>query len=142
MSLPGSSAQQAVSPDNRDDCRRAGAAVLHVLERSITPRQIMNGEAFENSITVTIAIALGSSTKAVLHLIAMADVVGVPGARRLHTLPEARRDDRHARDAVTDSAIMGRGLSDSALITDGRLSGGSHGFVVGHVTPEASNGDR
>jgi dihydroxy-acid dehydratase len=278
MSLPGSSAQEAVSPDKLDDCRRAGAAVVHLLHLGVTPRQIMTREAFENAITVT--IALGGSTNAVLHLIAMADAVGVElgldtftriGARtpvladlrpsgrylmseliavggilplmrrllddgRLHgecltvtggTLEENLADvgdyphgqdiirpfddpvkaDGHIRilhgnlapggsvakitgkegtrftgaarvhhsedealarildgtvqagDVVViryegpkggpgmremlspTSAIVGRGLgAEVALITDGRFSGGSHGFVVGHVTPEAFDG--
>ena len=278
MSLPGSSAQDAVSGSKQDDCRRAGAAVLELLKRDLTPRQIMTREAFENAITVT--IALGGSTNAVLHLLAMADAVEVPlaledfrrlGARTpvladlrpsgrymmselvaiggiqplmkrlleaglLHgdcltvtgrTLAEnlagvadypAGQDiirpldaplkaDSHLRilhgnlapdgavakitgkegtlftgtarvfhseeealQRILDgtvqagevlviryegpkggpgmremlsptSAIMGRGLGQEvALITDGRFSGGSHGFVVGHITPEAMDG--
>ncbi len=51
------------------------------------------------------------------------------------------RRSRHARNAEPNSAIMGQGLGDKvALITDGRFSGGSHGFVVGHVAPEAAVG--
>ena len=289
MSLPGSSAQEAVSQSKREDCRRAGEAVLKLLERGITPRDIMTHKAFENAITVT--IALGGSTNAVLHLIAMADVVDVPitlddfvrlgkrtpvladlrpsgrflmsdlieigGIRPLmkrllkagllhgdcltvtgRTLAENLAEvadyptgqeiirpfdnpvkaDSHLRilygnlapagsvakitgkegvmfsgparvfhseeeamhrilDGTVQagevlviryegpkggpgmremlsptSAIMGRGLGDKvALITDGRFSGGSHGFVVGHIAPEAfvggplaivENGDR
>jgi dihydroxy-acid dehydratase len=278
MSLPGSSAQEAVSESKRDDCRRAGAAILAMLERGITPRQIMTREAFENAITVT--IALGGSTNAVLHLIAMADAAGVqlglddfvrlgkrtpvladlrPSGRYLmseliviggiqplmkrlldagllhgdcltvtgQTLaenlagvadyPDGQRiiqpldhpikpsshlrilygnlapagavakitgkegtrfsgparvfhSEEEAMGRILDgtvqagevlviryegprggpgmremlsptSAIMGRGLGDKvALITDGRFSGGSHGFVVGHITPEAMDG--
>lgn len=278
MSLPGSSAQEAISSDKRDDCRRAGAAVLDLLELGLTPRRIMTRKAFENAITVS--IVLGGSTNAVLHLLAMADAVGVPltlddftriGARTpvladlrpsgrylmseliaigglqplmkrlldaglLHgdcttvtgrTIEEnlavvddypAGQDivrpfddpikaDSHLRilrgnlapdgavakitgkegtrftgtarvyhseeEALTGildgavvagdvvvirfegpkggpgmremlaptSAVVGRGLAgEVALITDGRFSGGSHGFVVGHVTPEAFDG--
>ncbi len=289
MSLPGSSAQEAVSRSKVDDCRRAGEAVIRLLERDITPRDIMTREAFENAITVT--IALGGSTNAVLHMIAMADSVGVeislddfvrlgkrtpvvadlrpsghflmselieiggiqPLMKRLLTegllhgdcltvtgttvaenlatvedYPEGQaiirpfgnpiKTDSHLRilfgnlapagsvakitgkegtrfsgtarvfhseeeamarilDGTVQagevlviryegprggpgmremlsptSAIMGRGLGDQvALITDGRFSGGSHGFVVGHIAPEAfvggplaivENGDR
>lgn len=278
MSLPGSSAQNAVSDEKRDDCHAAGAAVLNLLERDIKPRDIMTRQAFENAITMT--IALGGSTNAVLHLLAMANVVDVPltlddfteigrrvpvladlrpsghymmselvaiggiqplmktllDAGLLHgdcltvtgqTLAENLRDvapypddqqiiapldapqkaDSHlrilrgnlapegavakitgkegtrfsgtaqvfgseeeAQERILDgtvvagtvvviryegprggpgmremlsptSAIMGRGLGqDVALITDGRFSGGSHGFVVGHITPEAFDG--
>jgi dihydroxy-acid dehydratase len=278
LSLPNSSAQEAVGEAKADDCRRAGATVLELLERDIRPSHILTREAFENAITVS--IALGGSTNAVLHLLAIADAAGVPlaledftrvGARvpvladlrpsgkylmselieiggirplmktlldegLLHggcltvtgrTLaedlegvgsypPDQRvvrpfgdpiKRDSHlvvlrgnlapagavakisgkegerfvGRAKVFDSeqealaailagdivagdvvvirylgpkgapgmpemlsptaAIMGRGLGDSvALITDGRFSGGSHGFVVGHVAPEAADG--
>lgn len=75
MSLLGSSAQAAVSPDKADDCRRAGAAVLNLIKRGIKPLDVMTKEAFENAITVV--IALGGSTNAVLHLLAMAHSSGV-----------------------------------------------------------------
>ncbi|MCE8028982.1 dihydroxy-acid dehydratase [Halomonas daqingensis] len=278
MSLPGSSAQNAVSQAKRDDCEAAGAAVLELLERDIKPSDIMTRQAFENAVTVV--IALGGSTNAVLHLIAMANTVGVPLSlvdfteigRRVPVLADLRPSGRYmmselveiggiqplmktlldagllhgdcltvtgrtlaenlanvapypddqkiiaaldaplkaeshlrilfgnlapegavakitgkegtrfsgtarvfgseeeAQARINDgtvvagdvvviryegprggpgmremltptSAIMGRGLGDSvALITDGRFSGGSHGFVVGHVTPEAFDG--
>ena len=278
MSLPNSSAQAAVSPDKDRDCRDAGAAVMNLIKKGIRPRDIMTREAFENAITVV--IALGGSTNAVLHLLAMAHAAGVKleiddftrigknvpvladlkpsgkyvmaelvriggltplmkmllGAGLLHgdcmtvtgkTLAQNLRGvkpypkdqaiiqpldhpikwDSHlvilygnlaptggvakisgkeglhftgrarvfeseetALDRILDgtikrgdviviryegprggpgmremlsptSAIMGKGLGeDVALITDGRFSGGSHGFVVGHITPEAFEG--
>jgi dihydroxy-acid dehydratase len=278
MSLPDSSAQEAVSASKLTDCRRAGAAVVRLIEADIKPRDILTPQAFENAITVV--IALGGSTNAVLHLLAIAREAGVPltlddftriGARvpvladlrpsgrflmselvaiggiqplmkrlldrgLLHgdcltvtgrtvaenladvedypegqeivrpfddpvkkdshlvvlhgnlapegavakiTGKEGLRFAGHARvfhseelalrailDGVVRSgdvvviryegpkggpgmremlsptgAIMGRGLgSEVALITDGRFSGGSHGFVVGHVAPEAAVG--
>ncbi|WP_290518975.1 dihydroxy-acid dehydratase [Alcanivorax sp.] len=278
MSLPGSSAQNAVSEEKREDCVRAGAAVLKLLEQDIKPSDIMTRAAFENAITVV--IALGGSTNAVLHLIAMARTVGVAlslddfteigkrvpvladlrpsghymmselvaigGIQPLmkilleagllqgdcltvtgRTLAENLADvapypldqsiiaplseplkaeshlrilygnlapdgavakitgkegthfsgparvfgsEEEAQERINDgtvvsgdvvviryegprggpgmremltptSAIMGRGLGNEvALITDGRFSGGSHGFVVGHVTPEAFDG--
>ena len=278
MSLPGSSAQNAVSESKRADCRHAGAAVLELLRRGITPRDILTRPAFENAIAVT--IALGGSTNAVLHLIAMADAAGVtlgledferlgertpvladlrpsgrymmselvaiggiqplmkrlldagllhsdcltvtgrslaenladvgdypPGQDIVRPLDNPIKPDSHLRilrgnlapagavakitgkeglrfsgparvfdseteamDRILDgtvqagevlviryegpkggpgmqemlsptSAIMGRGLGkEVALITDGRFSGGSHGFVVGHITPEAMDG--
>ncbi|WP_299233660.1 dihydroxy-acid dehydratase [uncultured Halomonas sp.] len=278
MSLPGSSAQNAVSNDKREDCEAAGAAVLELLKRDLKPSDIMTRQAFENAISVV--IALGGSTNAVLHLIAMARTIGVElsladfteigkrvpvvadlrpsghymmselvaiggiqplmkmllDAGLLHgdcltvtgrTLAENLADvapypddqriiaalnnpikaeshlrilhgnlapegavakitgkegtrfagtarvfnsEEEAQAGINDgsvvagdvvviryegprggpgmremltptSAIMGRGLgSEVALITDGRFSGGSHGFVVGHVTPEAFDG--
>ena len=278
MSLPNSSAQEAVSQAKHEDCRRAGEAVVNLLERGICPSDIMTREAFENAIVTS--IALGGSTNAVLHLMAMANAMGVkltledftrlgkttpvladlrPSGRYLmseliaiggiqplmkrlldagmlhgdcmtvtgKTLAENLADvadypsdqdiirpmdnpikyDSHLRilygnlapdgavakitgkegtkfsgtarmfhseeealDRILDgtvqagevlviryegprggpgmremlsptSAIMGRGLGDAvALITDGRFSGGSHGFVVGHITPEAMEG--
>src|SRR3954471_8406895 len=75
MSLPNSSAQNAMSEAKKDDCRRAGAAVINMLKRGIKPLDIMTKEAFENAITVV--IALGGSTNAVLHLLAMAHAAKV-----------------------------------------------------------------
>jgi len=268
MSLPNSSAQDAVSGNKLLDCEQAGAAVVELVKQDIKPRDIMTREAFENAITVV--IALGGSTNAVLHLLAMAREAGVPlelddftriGARvpmlsnlkpsgtytmseliqiggirplmkrlldagLLHgacltvsgkTLAEdlARVDDypdgqdiirplndpikkdshlvvlygnlapegavakitgkegisftgsarvfaseEEGLQAILDGRVVGgdvvviryegpkggpgmreMGLGDQvAFITDGRFSGGSHGFVVGHVTPEAAVG--
>jgi dihydroxy-acid dehydratase len=70
MSLPNSSAQDAISRQKRDDCTRAGDAVVNLIKIGLRPRQIMTRKAFENAITVT--IALGGSTNAVLHLLAIA----------------------------------------------------------------------
>jgi dihydroxy-acid dehydratase len=75
MSLPGSSSQDAVSNDKEDDCSKAGIAIMGLLEKDIKPSDIMTKKAFENSITMV--IALGGSTNAVLHLLAMADAIGV-----------------------------------------------------------------
>jgi dihydroxy-acid dehydratase len=275
MSLPNSSAQNAVSDAKKDDCRRAGAAVVEMLKRGITPLHILTRKAFENAIAVV--IALGGSTNAVLHLMAiahsakvkltlddftrigrkvpvladlkpsgkhlMSELVAIGGIRplmrmlldagllhgdcltvtgesmaetlaRVQPYPDRQtiirplsdpiKRDSHlvilygnlasegavakitgkeglrftgrarvynseetALTAILDgrivkgdvvvirfegprggpgmremlsptSAIMGKGLGkDVALITDGRFSGGSHGFVVGHITPEA-----
>jgi len=275
MSLPNSSAQNAISPAKMDDCRRAGAAVVNMLKLGIKPRDILTKKAFENAITIV--IALGGSTNAVLHLLAIAhaanvkltiddftrigkrvpvladlkpsgkysmsalvaiggirplmktllaaglfhgDCLTVTGETMAETLANLKpypngqqiirpldnpiKKDSHlvvfygnlaptgavgkitgkegtrfegkaivfegeerALAAILDgtvkaghvivirgegpkggpgmremlaptSAIMGKGLGkDVALITDGRFSGGSHGFVVGHVTPES-----
>jgi dihydroxy-acid dehydratase len=56
MSLPNSSAQLAVGPEKRDDCRRAGAAVMNMLQKGIKPRDILTRKAFENAITVCLAL--------------------------------------------------------------------------------------
>lgn len=278
MSLPDSSAQDAISPNKRLDCRKAGEAVVALVKAGITPRQIMTRKAFENAITVT--IALGGSTNAVLHMLAIARAAQVKLSlddftrigKRVPVLADLRPSGkyamseliaiggiqplmkrllergllhgdcltvtgktmaenlRHVRDypknqkiiqpfsapikadshlvvmyggvapegavakitgkeglafegraRVFDGeekataailagkvkggdvvviryegprggpgmremlsptgAIMGLGLGDKvALITDGRFSGGSHGFVVGHISPEAASG--
>jgi dihydroxy-acid dehydratase len=283
LSLPNSSAQEAVSGAKRDDCRRAGAAVVELVKAGITPADILTKKAFENAITVT--IALGGSTNAVLHLLAiahatrahaakvrlglqdftrigkrvplladvrpsgrylMSELIAIGGIQPLmkrlldagllhgdcltvtgRTLAENLRDvadypsgqdivrpladpikknshlvvmygnlapegavakisgkeglrfagtarvfdgEERATAAILagkvkpgdvvviryegprggpgmremlspTGAIMGRGLGDKvALITDGRFSGGSHGFVVGHISPEAALG--
>ncbi len=278
LSLPNSSAQNAVSDAKKEDSYRAGAAVQNLIKRGMKPSDMLSLEAFENAISVV--IALEGSTNAVLHLLAIAHAAGIKlelddfnrvGARvpvladmrpagqyamselieiggiqplmktllqegLLHgdcltvtgsTLAENLADvpdypaeqkiirplqnpikpDSHlvvlrgnlaAQGAVAKitgheglqftgtarcfhgeeqgmaatmdgtvqkgdvviiryegpkggpgmremlsptSAINGRGLSEHvALITDGRFSGGSHGFVIGHVTPEAFEG--
>ncbi len=278
MSLPNSSAQAAISKEKEQDCEQAGQAVLNLIKQNIRPRDIMTKKAFENAITVV--IALGGSTNAVLHLLAMAhaanvklsiddftrvgkrvpvladlkpsgkyvmaelvkiggtvplmkmlldrgllhgDCLTVTGKTMAENLENVRpypagqdvirsfdnpikknshlvvlygnlaptgavakisgkegmrfngralvfESEEKALAAILDgtvkkghvivirsegpkggpgmremlsptSAIMGRGLGkDVALITDGRFSGGSHGFVVGHVTPEAFEG--
>jgi dihydroxy-acid dehydratase len=75
MSLPNSSAQEAVSEHKRADSAGAGAAVVELIRHDIRPRRIMTRKAFENAITVS--IALGGSTNAVLHLLAIASSANV-----------------------------------------------------------------
>ncbi len=76
MSLPYSSSNPALSEEKQQECLAAGAAVRHLMENDIKPSDIMTRKAFENAITVI--MALGGSTNAVLHLIAMAKSVDVP----------------------------------------------------------------
>ncbi len=76
MSLPYSSSTPAEDPGKLDECFRAGAAIRQLMEKDIKPRDIMTRTAFENAIAIV--IALGGSTNAVLHLIAMARSVDVP----------------------------------------------------------------
>ncbi|MCW3467482.1 dihydroxy-acid dehydratase [Chitinophaga nivalis] len=75
MSLPYSSSNPALSQDKKDECAAAGKYIRLLLERDIKPRDIMTKKAFENAITVI--MALGGSTNAVLHFIAIAKSVGV-----------------------------------------------------------------
>ena len=277
LSLPNSSAQNAVSENKRRDSFEAGAAVRALIDRDIKPSDILSLEAFENAITV--CVALEGSTNAVLHLLAIAHAAGVTlklddftrVGERVPVLADMRPAGRYAMSelieiggiqplmkalldegllhgdcltvtgktmaenlagvapypdgqeiirpfanpikkdshlvvlygnlapegavakitghegltftgsarvfhgeeaamrAIMDglvgegdvvvvryegpkggpgmremlsptSAIKGRGLSDVALLTDGRFSGGSHGFVIGHVSPEAIEG--
>src|SRR5205085_1919901 len=205
-----SSAQEAVGEDKRMDCRRAGEAVVGLVRSGLKPRDILTRQAFENAITVV--IALGGSTNAVLPLLAIAhesrvrldlDVFTRTGPRvcdppeeglsprgrlrkhgpggwgaegpgkeggrfagrarvfegeeratqailggrvRAGDVVVIRREGPRGGPGMREmlsptSAITGRGLgAQVALITDGRFSGGSHGFVVGHVSPEAAVG--
>ena len=76
MSLPYSSSAPATTDQKKDECLRVGAAVRNLLERDLRPRDIMTRDAFENAMVMV--SALGGSTNAVLHLIAMARAVDVP----------------------------------------------------------------
>jgi dihydroxy-acid dehydratase len=75
MSLANSSAQEAISASKADDCLRAGEAVVNLIRQGIRPRDIMTKKAFENAIVVVNAI--GGSTNAVMHLMAIARETGV-----------------------------------------------------------------
>ena len=75
LSLGNSSAQEAVSQNKIDDCLRAGEAVVNLIRKGIRPSDILSKDSFENATTVV--IALGGSTNAVLHLIAMAKEAGI-----------------------------------------------------------------
>src|SRR5580658_8305834 len=106
MSLPNSSAQNAVSKAKKEDCQRAGAAVLELLKRGLRPLDIMTRKAFENAITVV--IALGGSTNAVLHLLAIAHAAGVKLAlddftrigKRVPVLADLKPSGRHLMSEV------------------------------------------
>ncbi len=75
MTLPYSSSNPATSEEKRKECLAVGPALRHLLEENITPRDIMTRPAFENAMVIT--MALGGSTNAVLHLVAMARAVDV-----------------------------------------------------------------
>jgi dihydroxy-acid dehydratase len=106
MSLPNSSAQAAISDDKRTDCRRAGGAVANLLEKNIRPRDILSKKAFENAITTV--IALGGSTNAVLHLVAIAHASGIRLGlddftrigRRVPVLADLKPSGRHEMAAL------------------------------------------
>ena len=76
LSLPGSSAQNAISQEKKQDSYNAGAAVRNLIKLDIKPSDILSKEAFENAITVT--IALEGSTNGVLHLLAIAHAANIP----------------------------------------------------------------
>jgi dihydroxy-acid dehydratase len=89
LSLPNSSAQAAVSAEKREDCRaRRRRGGRRCSRRGIRPRDILTRKAFENAITAV--IALGGSTNAVLHLLAMAHAAACADDRRLHAHRPAR----------------------------------------------------
>ena len=75
MSLPNSSAQAAISKEKLEDCQEAGKAILNLMKKNITPSKILTKKAFENAITIV--TALGGSTNAVLHLLAIANASGI-----------------------------------------------------------------
>jgi dihydroxy-acid dehydratase len=76
MSLPNSSSHPALSKEKDEDSRQAGAALKTLIERGITPKKILTRKAFENALTLV--MALGGSTNSVLHLLAIAHTAGVP----------------------------------------------------------------
>ncbi len=128
MSLPNSSAQNAVSKAKQEDCRRAGAAVLALLAQGIRPSDILTRRAFENAITVV--IALGGSTNAVLHLLAMAHAAGVKLAlddfskigRRVPVLADLKPSGKHLMSELV--AIGGIQPMMKTLLHAGLLHGG------------------
>jgi dihydroxy-acid dehydratase len=94
MSLPGSASVPAIDSRLEDFARRSGEAVVALLEADIRPRDIMTRKAFENAITIV--MALGGSTNAVLHLLAIADEAGV--ALTLEDFDEISRRTPHIAD--------------------------------------------
>ena len=76
LSLPYSSSIPAEDPGKADECRRAGAALRTLLERDLKPRDILTRKSFENAMTMIMAV--GGSTNAVLHLLAIAKAANVP----------------------------------------------------------------
>ena len=134
MTLPYSSSLPATDPDKLAECRRAGDVIRHCLEKDIKPRDMMTREAFENAMALVMAV--GGSTNAVLHLIAMARAVDVPltiddfqrTSDRVPYLADLRpsgkyvQEDLHAgrRHAGRHEAVAGRGIDHRRLPDDHR----------------------
>jgi len=150
MALPDSASIPAEDPAKEEECRRAGAAIRLLLERDIKPRDIMTRRAFENAIVMT--MALGGSTNAVLHLIAMARSVGIdltPAdfqavARRVPYLADLKPSGRYVQEdlhAVGGTSgcmryLLDKGFLDGDCLTvTGRTLGenlaGSAGLAAG-----------
>ncbi len=135
MSLPNSSAQTAISADKSADCFAAGQAVVKLLAANIRPRDIMTKKAFENAITVV--IALGGSTNAVLHLLAMAAAVGVNLklndfariGRRVPVLADLRPSGRAMMSELIDAGGIAPLLK---MLLDAKLLHGECMTVTGH----------
>jgi dihydroxy-acid dehydratase len=94
MSLPGSSSFPAESPEKKEECARAGRAAVALVEKGLRPRDIVTKRSFENAIALV--MALGGSTNAVLHLIAMAHAFGLK--LRLEDFEKAARKVPHIAD--------------------------------------------
>ncbi|HMD62020.1 MAG TPA: dihydroxy-acid dehydratase, partial [Opitutaceae bacterium] len=114
MSLPNSSAQLAVGPEKIEDCRRAGAAALALLKAGIRPSDILTRKSFENAIAVV--TALGGSTNAVLHLVAMASTANV-------------------RLSIDDFSRIGRRVPVLADLKPSGKYGMAHLVRIGGLTP-------
>jgi dihydroxy-acid dehydratase len=127
LSLPNSSAQAAVSDDKRHDCANAGSAVVRLIADGIRPRDILTRKSFENAIAVV--VALGGSTNAVLHLLAIADAAGVKLSiddftrigRRTPVLADLKPSGRHEMAELV--RIGGLTPLMKMLLDDGRLHG-------------------
>ncbi|MFO1377485.1 MAG: dihydroxy-acid dehydratase [Steroidobacteraceae bacterium] len=126
-SLPDSSAQEAVSQQKQDDCTRAGRAVVELARSGIRPSDILTRKAFENAIVTT--IALGGSTNAVLHLLAIAHAARVRLSlddftrigRRVPVLADLRPSGRYAMSELV--AIGGIQPLMKVLLDEGLLYG-------------------
>lgn len=139
MSLPNSSAQAAISDDKMRDCFDAGAAVLNLIELGIKPRDIMTKEAFENAITLL--IALGGSTNACLHIPAMAHAAGVDISiddferigKRVPLLADLKPSGKHA---MADLVKIGGTVPLMKMLLDAGLLHGDCMTVTGRTIRE------
>jgi dihydroxy-acid dehydratase len=99
MSLPGSSTMSAISEEKAVSAGRSAEVLLEAVKAQRRPSQIMTRAAFENAIAVVMAV--GGSTNAVLHLLAMAHASRVPLHRRLRQVTSARHPVRLSPSAAT-----------------------------------------
>src|ERR1700727_524149 len=143
LSLPGSSAQEAVSEDKRNDSRRAGEAVVQLVKDGIRPSDILTKRAFENAITVV--IALGGSTNAVLHLLAIAQAARVRlkvddftrVGRRVPVLADLRPSGRYL---MSELVAIGGILPLMKRLLDAGLLHGDCLTVTGRTTAQNLQG--
>ncbi|MCX7817964.1 MAG: dihydroxy-acid dehydratase [Kiritimatiellae bacterium] len=139
LSLPGSSAQTAVSVAKRRDAEAAGRAVVQLARRGIRPSDILTREAFLNA--VTIVMALGGSTNAVLHLLAIADAAGVEltledfrtVGRRTPVLADLKPSGRHH---MADLVRIGGVLPLMKMLLEAGLLNGGSLTVTGRTLAE------
>jgi dihydroxy-acid dehydratase len=131
LALPYSSSTPATDPRKREECRAAGAAVRRLAELDLTPRRILTRASFENALTVV--MALGGSTNAVLHLIALARTAGVPltiddfqaTSDRVPYLADLKPSGRYVMEDLgrvggtpaVMKYLLGRGLLDGSCLT-------------------------
>jgi dihydroxy-acid dehydratase len=139
LSLPMSSSIPAVHPDKVKECEAAGRAMQLLLERNISPRQIMTRKAFENAIRVV--IVLGGSTNAVLHLVAMARAAGVPLAledfKRLNDITPVLADLRPSGKYMMEDLFEVGGVpAVQRLLLEAGLLDGSCLTVTGRTLAE------
>ncbi|KRE47118.1 dihydroxy-acid dehydratase [Paenibacillus sp. Soil522] len=109
MSLPGSSSTPAISSYKAVECAEAGRTVIELLEKDIRPRDIMTKKAFENAITLV--MALGGSTNALLHLMAMAHSVEVD--LTLEDFERIRKQVPHLADLKPSGKYVMQDLNDN-----------------------------
>lgn len=139
LSLPNSSAQAAISEDKMRDCFDAGAAVLNLINLGIKPRDILTKEAFENAITVL--IALGGSTNACLHIPAMAHAAGIEitiddFARIGKNVPVLADLKPSGKYAMADLVKIGGTVPLMKMLLDGGLLHGDCMTVTGRTMRE------
>jgi dihydroxy-acid dehydratase len=131
MSLPYSASRPAESAAKKDECRGIGEVMYRLLERDIRPSDILTGQSFRNAITLV--IALGGSTNAVLHLLAMARTAGVPLtiddfkeiSRRVPLLSDFRPSGRYRMEDLDRvggipgvmKLLLAEGLLDGSCLT-------------------------